>query len=183
MDWRHAAVIADAAACGAVSWDSESRAGEMLQPAGYRPAGAWVRAGAGLRGAGGSVGMSCVRFALVLRFWRGVLCSSCACHTFSIGMSLALDLRLSCGSLGMSYVRSRLLFDALRQAERLAGGYVSIPPWVEIAISAFSNWRCGYRAWRVHFGLARFFVAIPTEDEGTRKRGTESAARCGRVFA
>ena len=136
---RRAAVIADAAACGAVSWDSESRAGEMLQPAGYRPAGAWVRAGAGLRGAGGSIGMSCVR--------------------------------------------SRLLFDALRQAERLAGGYVSIPPWVEIAISAFSNWRCGYRAWRVHFGLARFFVAIPTEDEGTRERGTESAARCGRVFA
>ena len=138
MDWRHAAVIADAAACGAVSWDSESRAGEMLQPAGYRPAGAWVRAGAGLRGAGGSVGMSCVRFALVLRFWRGVLCSSCACHTFSIGMSLALDLRLSCGSLGMSYVRSRLLFAAWRQTERLAGGCVSIPPWGEIAGSAFS---------------------------------------------
>ena len=90
MDWRHAAVIADAAACGAVSWDSESWAGEMLQPAGYRPAGAWVRAGAGLRGAGGSVGMSCVRFALVLRFWRGVLCSSCACHTFLLECLLRL---------------------------------------------------------------------------------------------
>ena len=91
---RRAAVIADAAACGAVSWDSESRAGEMLQPAGYRPAGAWVRAGAGLRGAGDSIGMFCVH--------------------------------------------SRLLFDALRQAERLAGGCVSIPPWVGIAGSAFS---------------------------------------------
>ena len=79
---RRAAVIADAAACGAVSWDSESRAGEMLQPAGYRPAGAWVRAGAGLRGAGGSIGMSCVRFALVLRFWRGVLCSIYARRAF-----------------------------------------------------------------------------------------------------
>ena len=87
---RRAAVIADAAACGAVSWDSESWAGEMLQPAGYRPAGAWVRAGAGLRGAGGSVGMSCVRFALVLRFWRGVLCSSCACHTFLLECLLRL---------------------------------------------------------------------------------------------
>ena len=54
----------------------------MLQPAGYRPAGAWVRAGAGLRGAGGSVGMSCVRFALVLRFWRGVLCSIYARRAF-----------------------------------------------------------------------------------------------------
>ena len=48
---------------------------------------------------------------------------------------------------------------------------------------ARSQWPCGYRTWWVHFGLARFFVAIPTEDEGTRKRGTESAARCGRVFA
>ena len=81
---RRAAVIADAAACGAVSWDSESWAGEMLQPAGYRPAGAWVRAGAGLRGAGDSIGLFCVH--------------------------------------------SRLLFDALRQAERLAGGCVPIPP-------------------------------------------------------
>ena len=46
--------------------------------------------GAGLRGAGGSVGMSCVRFALVLRFWRGVLCSSCACHTFLLECLLRL---------------------------------------------------------------------------------------------
>ena len=33
----------------------------------------------------------------------------------------------------------------------------------------------GYRALLVHFGLARFFMAIPTENEGTR--GTESAER------
>ena len=46
--------------------------------------------GAGLRGAGGSVGMSCVRFALVLRFWRGVLYSSCACHTFLLECLLRL---------------------------------------------------------------------------------------------
>ena len=42
---------------------------------------------------------------------------------------------------------------------------------------------CGYRALLVHFGLARFFMAIPTENEGTGERGerrerrTESAAR------
>ena len=50
-----------------------------------------------------------------------------------------------------------------------------------------SQWPCGYRTWWVHFGLARFFMAIPTElrrDEGTRgTRRTESAARRGRVFA
>ena len=33
----------------------------------------------------------------------------------------------------------------------------------------------GYRALLVHFGLVRFFMAIPTENEGTRR--TESAAR------
>ena len=40
-----------------------------------------------------------------------------------------------------------------------------------IAIRAFSNRRCGYRALWVHFGLARFFMAIPTENEGTGERG------------
>lgn len=63
------------------------------------------------------------RFEVLARRLVFVLCLSYV----SIGMSLALDLRLSCGSLGMSCVRSRLLFDALRQAERLAGGYVPIP--------------------------------------------------------
>ena len=179
---EHAAVIADAAACGAVSWDSESRAGEMLQPAGYRPAGAWVRAGAGLRGAGGSVGMSCVRFALVLRFWRGVSCSSCACHTFLLECLLRLIYAFRAA------LSECLMFDhacclphgakqnGLREAAFLFRRGARSPV-------VRSQWPCGYRAWRVHFGLARFFVAIPTEDEGTRKRGTESAARCGRVFA
>ena len=60
---------------------------------------------------------------------------------------------------------------------------VPIPPWVVIAIRAFSNRRCGYRALWVHFGRVRFFMAIPTENEGTGERGerrerrTESAAR------
>ena len=71
----------------------------------------------------------------------------------------------------------------VRQTERLAICSVPIPPWVVIAGSAFSNRRCGYPALLVHFGLARFFMAIPTENEGTGERGerrerrTESAAR------
>ena len=55
---------------------------------------------------------------------------------------------------------------------------------VEIAIRAFSDRRCGYPALWVHFGLARFFMAIPTENErneGTRR--TESAARRLCAFA
>ena len=58
---RRAAVIADAAACGAVSWDSESQAGEMLQPAGYRPAGTGVRAGGLVCGAR-AVLLECLAF-------------------------------------------------------------------------------------------------------------------------
>ena len=78
---------------------------------------------------------------------------------------------------------SRLLFAAERQTGRLARRCVPIPPWVGIAGSAFSDRRCGYPAWLVHFGLARFLAAIPTENEGTGERGerrerrTESAAR------
>ena len=48
---------------------------------------------------------------------------------------------------------------------------VPIPPWVEIAIRAFSRcWR-GYLPWLVHFGLVRFFRAISTGLPETR--GTE----------
>ena len=65
-----------------------------------------------------------------------------------------------------------------RQTGRLAECSVSIPPWVEIAVSAFSNCRYGYRTLLVHFGLARFLAAIPTENaERTRGRRTESAAQ------
>ncbi|MDD7366065.1 MAG: hypothetical protein PUG91_02075, partial [Clostridiales bacterium] len=51
-----------------------------------------------------------------------------------------------------------------RQTGRLAICCVSIPPWVVIAGSAFSNRQCDYRGWLVHFGLARFLAAIPTEN-------------------
>ena len=47
--------------------------------------------------------------------------------------------------IGAFHVRSRLLFDAQRQTERLAECFVPIPPWVGIAGSAFSNHQCGYQ--------------------------------------
>ena len=152
----------------------------MLQPAGYRPAGAWVRAGAGLRGAGGSVGMSCVRFALVLRFWRGVLCSSCACHTFLL--ECLFRLIYAC----RAALSECLVFDhacclphgakqdGLREAAFLFHRG-SRSPVVR------SQWPCGYRALWVHFGLVRFFMAIPTENERNAGDGVGGAAEC--VFA
>ena len=39
------------------------------------------------------------------------------------------------------------------------------------SLFARSRMSRGYRALLVHFGLARFFRAIPTENEGTRERG------------
>ena len=105
------------------------------------------------------LGMSCVRF------YPNVLRSFCACHAF-LSKCLAFD--------------HACCLPPVRQTGRLAGCSVPIPPWVGIAGSAFSNRRYGYRALWVHFGLARFFMAIPTENEGTR--GTGSAARCGCVL-
>ena len=109
-------------------------------------------------------------------------------------------MRFCCGVLCLVYARyavplRRFVFDhacclpPVRQTGRLAGCFVPVPPWVVIAGSAFSNRRRGYPAFLVHFGLARFFMAIPTENEGTgergerRERGTESAARCKCAFA
>ena len=96
------------------------------------------------------------------------MCSVHACHTF---LSKCPVFDHAC------------CLPPVRQTGRLAGCSVPIPPWVGIAGSAFSNRRYGYRALWVHFGLARFFMAIPTENEGTGERGerrerrTESAAR------
>ena len=64
-------------------------------------------------------------------------------------------------SIGTFYVRLRLLFAAARQTGRLAVGCVSIPrgsgsPFVRSRMSY------GYRAVLVHFGIAHFFMAIPT---------------------
>ena len=91
---RRAAVIADAAACGAISWDRESQAGEMLQPAGYRPAGTWVRAGGWSAGRG--------------RFCWNVL-RSVRARFEVLARRLVFDLCPACVSIGMSCVHSRLL--------------------------------------------------------------------------
>ena len=69
-----------------------------------------------------------------------------------------------------------VLFAAWRQTEWLAECCVPIPPWVEIADSAFSNCRYGYRTLSVHFGLVRFFMAIPTEGRGDAENGVDGAA-------
>ena len=67
----------------------------------------------------------------------------------------------------------------VRQTERLAICFLSVPPWVVIAGSAFSNRRRGYRGWLVHFGIVRFHVAIPTENEGDARDGERSRRRIG----
>ena len=39
----------------------------------------------------------------------------------------------------------------------------------------------GYRALVVHFGLVRFFMAIPTGDEGNAENGVGGVAKCAFV--
>ena len=123
----------------------------------------------------GSIGMFFVCLMPAIRFSRNVLRAVLSkCLAFVLRQYVPLE---------MSRVRSRLLFDAERQTERLAGCSVPVPPWVVIAGSAFSNRWCGYRISLVHFGLARFLAAIPTENEGdeetrrTKGRGERSRRR------
>ena len=110
-----------------------------------------------------SLGMFFVCLMPVIRFSRNVLRSAHICHAF---LSKCPVFDHAC------------CLPPVRQTERLAGCSVSVPPWVGIAGSAFSNRRCGYRALGVHFGRVRFFMAIPTENErdaGTRRtEGTEN---------
>ena len=96
-----------------------------------------------------SLGMSCVRF------YPNVLRSFCACHAF-LSKCLAFD-HACC-------LPHSAKQDGLRDVPflfRRGSG----SPFVR------SQWPCGYRTWWVHFGLARFFMAIPTENEGTGERG------------
>ena len=106
--------------------------------------------------------MSFVRFTPVMRFYWDVFRLSYAGHTF-LSVCLAFD--------------HACCLPPVRQTGRLAICSVSVPPWVVIAGSAFSNRRCGYRAFLVHFGRARFLVAIPTGNEETRERGERSRRR------
>ena len=108
-----------------------------------------------------------------LQFRQGRLCARGLGGAAWAGLlgRVASGLRLPRGSVAAFYVRPRLLFAAERQTGRLAVSCVSIPPWVGIAISTFSNvvrlsdfvgslWACA------------FLWAISTEYEVT-----ESAAR------
>ena len=112
--------------------------------------------------------MSCVRLMSVVRFYWDVLAFVRACHTFLSGC---------------------LMFDhacclpPVRQTERLAECFVPIPPWVVIAIRAFS------RVIRLS-GLVSslractFLYGDPDgEREDGETRGTESAARRRYIFA
>ena len=109
-----------------------------------------------------------------------VICFSRNVLRAVLSKCLAFVLRLSYVPLGMSCVRSRLLFAACAP-NRTACGRVAFlfrrgsgSPFVRSRMSR------GYRTWLVHFGLARFFMAIPTENEGTGERGERSRRR-GRV--
>ena len=120
------------------------------------------------------VGMSCVRITPVIRSCWNVLRSDHACHTFLLEC-LAFGLRLSYVPVGMSCVRiTPVSFPLSGKERRLAVSCVSIPRGSGSPLE-LSRRLCGYRTCLVHFWIVRFFVAIPTEYEGTRR--TESAAR------
>ena len=71
----------------------------------------------------------------------------------------------------------------VRQTGRLAGGCVPIPPWVGIAIRAFSNRRYGYPDFLVHFEIARFLAAIPTENAENEAGGAAFVRFCAGALA
>ena len=107
-------------------------------------------------------------------FVRGI-CARCASvpavlpgQWFALGARPALRL---CRGVWPRF--TPVFFPLSGKKRRLAGCCVPIPPWVEIAGSAFSWCRCGYLTWRVHFGFVRFFMAISTgyRDAGTELRG------------
>ena len=93
------------------SWVSESRAVAALRPAGYSSG----------RG-------DCARGGCSARRWGSLAggCLSCAGRAV-LSECPAFDHACLCGFLAVSYVRSRLLFAALRQTGRLARRSVPIP--------------------------------------------------------
>ena len=105
-------------------------------------------------------------------FVRGI-CARCASvpavlpgRWFALGARPALRL---CRGVWPRF--TPVFFPLSGKKRRLAGCCVPIPPWVEIAGSAFSWCRCGYLPWRVHFGFVRFFMAISTGNRGHEKWG------------
>ena len=134
--------------------DGELWAGEMLRPAGFS-AGRGTCARGGCSARRGNSGLGAGRFAVI--------------HAGA------------CGSIAVFCRRFTPVFFPLSgKKRRLAISCVSIPPGRDrhscVLAALF-----GYLPLWVHFGLARFFMAIPTENEGTRR--TESAARRKRTFA
>ena len=91
----------------------------------------------------------------VLPSAHGWLCVPVAafCHRLTPGFAF-LSPRFAIGS--------RLSFSSLRKKRRLAIACVPVPPGRDrhsrVLAALF-----GYLPWRVHFGFARFFMAIPTE--------------------
>ena len=114
------------------------------------------------------IGMSCVRLISVMRSSRNVLRSAHICHAF---LSKCPVFDHAC------------CLPPVRQTGRLAICCVSIPPWVVIAGSAFSNRQCDYRGWLVHFGLARFLAAIPTENAENEAGGAAFVRFCAGALA
>ena len=107
-----------------------------------------------------------VGFAVLLR----------CCPRFTPGFAVlsrrfALARVWHCVPVAALFLGSRLLF-VLRQTGRLAISCVPIPPGRDrhscVLAALF-----GYLTWRVHFGLVRFFMAIPTGDRGRGKRSYE----------
>ena len=102
----------------------------MFVPAGYRPAEAFVRAGGLAAARGGS---------------RAGLCSSCA------GRAILSECRVFVRA-HHAFLSECRVFDhacclpPVRQTGRLAICCVSVPPWVVIAIRAFSDvaWLSGF---------------------------------------
>ena len=179
---------ADAAICHSFSWDRELWAVAALRLAGFS---------AGRRGSRRAGGASSARRGGS----RAGLCSSCAgrailseCRVFVRAHHAFLSECRAFVRAHHAFLSECPAFDHAcclpheRQTERLAGCSVPVPPWVVIAGSAFSNRRCGYRAFLVHFGRARFlWRRSRRRTKETRRTGgtrrTESAARCKCAFA
>ena len=150
--------------------------------------------------------MSCVWFTPAVRFCWNVWRLVHACRAVLLGC-LAFGSRLPCGSVGMSCVWftpavrfcwnvwrlvhacRAVLLECLAFGSRLSlflcqekrDGLRYVPflfRRVEIALRAFSNCPYGYRALWVHFGIVRFFRAIPTEVPPTSlRRGLPKKSR------
>ena len=110
-----------------------------------------------------SVGRSCVWFTTAVRFCWKVLRLVHDCRAFLLECLRSI---------------TPVSFPLSGKERRLAISCVSIPRGSGSPLER-SRSPCGYRTCSVHFGLERFFAAIPTElreDGGTRGYGVGGAA-------